>query len=153
MKQAFLIPKNYLLYFSIFLFAISSCNQSINKEEIKNEIIQSEKAFQDVLNAQGPAAAFYEFAADSAVIKRENDTLIIGKNAIKNYYSVADSKNVRATWKPDFINVSDDGSLAYTYGKYEWAIKDSTGKESVFHGVFHTVWKRMADKKWKYVWD
>lgn len=153
MAHSFTLHRNnYLIYFSILFVVISSCKQDINKEEIKNEIIQSEKAFQDLVNAQGPATAFYEFAADSAVIKRENDTLIIGKNAIQNYYR-SDSKNVRATWKPDFINVSNDGTLAYTYGKYEWAIKDSTGKESVFHGVFHTVWKRMTDKKWKYVWD
>lgn len=115
MAHSFTLHRNnYLIYFSILFVVISSCKQDINKEEIKNEIIQSEKAFQDLVNAQGPATAFYEFAADSAVIKRENDTLIIGKNAIQNYYR-SDSKNVRATWKPDFINVSNDGTLAYTW--------------------------------------
>jgi ketosteroid isomerase-like protein len=29
------------------------------------------------------------------------------------------------TWTPDFIDVSQDGSMAYTYGKYLWKIPDS----------------------------
>jgi ketosteroid isomerase-like protein len=56
-------------------------------------------------------------------------------------------------WSPDFIDVSKEGDMAYTYGKYVWQSPDSTGKMNVSNGIFHTVWKRQVDGSWKYVWD
>jgi ketosteroid isomerase-like protein len=102
---------------------------------------------------KGIAEAFYFFADDSAIIKRENDTLIIGNENIKEYYNKDFYKTVSVKWAADFIDVSDDGTLAYTYGKYVWKSKDNTGNESEYTGVFHTVWKRQVDNGWKYVWD
>jgi ketosteroid isomerase-like protein len=130
-----------------------SCTNVKNDAKIKNEIRQVEKDFQQLLVAEGAASAFYKFAADSAVIKRENDTLIVGNEAIKKYYSNPFHKNAIAIWEPDYIAVSDDGTMAYTYGKYEWTFTDSTGTKANYNGIFHTVWKKMADGSWKFVWD
>lgn len=102
---------------------------------------------------KGIAEAFYFFADDSAVIKRQNDTLVIGKVNIKKYYSNDFYKYASVKWAPEFIDVSEDGTLAYTYGKYVWKSKDNAGNESEFTGVFHTVWKKQKDNSWKYVWD
>lgn len=112
-----------------------------------------ERNFRDDLKSHGVQSAFYKYAAENAVIKRQNDTLIIGNQAIKNYYSNPIYKTATADWSPDFIDVSDDGSMAYTYGRYKWNFIDRTGKASIHEGVFHTVWKKMADGSWKYVWD
>ena len=101
----------------------------------------------------GIAKAFYYFAADSAVIKRENDTLITGRENIRIYYSKTDDKNTKVNWTAEFIDVSDCGTLAYTYGKYSWNIRDKNGKEAVYKGIFHTIWKKQKDNTWKYVWD
>jgi ketosteroid isomerase-like protein len=125
----------------------------IDKEKIRNEIKQVEKRFQDDLKKYGVESAFYKYAAEKAVIKRENDSLIKGNEAIKNYYSNPIYTNAVAVWEPDFVDVSEDGTMAYTYGKYEWNFIDKTGKKSVHKGVFHTVWKRMPNNSWKYVWD
>ena len=82
-----------------------------------------------------------------------NDSLIKGKNNIKNHFEKSVSKSAKVTWNADFIEVSNDGSLAYTYGKYVWSVTDSLGNKKDFKGVFHTVWKRQKDNSWKYVWD
>jgi hypothetical protein len=66
---------------------------------------------------KGIAEAFYFFADDSAVIKRQNDTLIIGQKKIKLYYSKPAYQNALVNWTPDFVDVSDDGTLANSYGK------------------------------------
>ena len=126
---------------------------SCQKETSKEDIIAIEKQFEKKCKESGIAIAFYEFAADDAVIKRENDSLIKGKEAIKNYYSNPKYSKATVTWKPDFINVSDDGTRAYTYGKYVWTASDSLGSKKEFKGVFHTVWKKQKDGNWKYVWD
>lgn len=144
MKKAIIVLSSYLLL---------SCTKEKDRLALQEEIKKTEQAFNDSASEKGIAHAFYAFAAEDAVIKRENDTLIKGREAIKTYYS--DSKYIKATvtWKPDHIEVSEDGTMGYTYGKYLWKTTDSTGNKKEFKGVFHTVWKKQKDGSWKYIWD
>ena len=135
------------------LVLILGCSKLDNKEAVKKEIFNIEKSFEKMCAEKSIAEAFYFFADDSAVIKRQNDSLIIGRENIKNYYSNPAYKNASVNWTPDFIDVADDGTLAYTYGKYLWKIWNDMGDTSEYRGVFHTVWKRQLDNSWKYVWD
>lgn len=142
--------------FSILMFVVFSflaCNATIKKETVKNEILQVEKTFEKMCGEKGIAEAFYFFADTNATILRQNDTLIVGNENIKQYYNKEFYKSAKVSWTPDFIDVSDDGTMAYTYGKYLWISKDESGKEIEFKGVFHTVWKKQKDNSWKYVWD
>ena len=124
-----------------------------NKEMIKNEIYQTEKAFEKMALDKGLAEAFYFYADENAVILRENDSIIKGKTALKEYYQNKPNKNVSINWTPDYIMLSDDGTLGYTYGKYLMKIIKEDGSVSESKGIFHTVWKKQADNTWKYVWD
>lgn len=141
----------------LFLFTISivfiSCQTTADKEAIKKEVYNAEKAFEKMVEDKGIPAAFYFFADEQAVIKRENDTLIIGKEQIKSYYEQNAPVGATVNWTPDFIDVSDCGNMAYTYGKYTWRVKNEAGEYRELKGIFHTVWKRQPDKSWKYVWD
>lgn len=129
------------------------CQQKSKKELVKKEIYQTEKAFEKMVHEQGMTEAFYYYADSLAVIKRDNDSLIYGKKNIKNFYEKKNYSNVKLNWTPDFIDVSDDGTLGYSYGKYVFRIiqKDKTVNE--FVGVFQTVWKKQTDNSWKYVFD
>ncbi|HLN96483.1 MAG TPA: DUF4440 domain-containing protein [Flavobacterium sp.] len=122
-------------------------------EALKKEIVKTEAAFRDLLKAKGPAVAFWTYAAPDAVIKRDNDSLIKGRDNIRNYYARPSFQKANVDWKPDFVEVSADGTMAYTYGKFVWKYNDKDGKPQSYTGVFHTVWRRMADGTWKYVWD
>ncbi|MCG2609900.1 nuclear transport factor 2 family protein [Flavobacterium sp. SM15] len=133
-----------------------SCTTKVetkNTEDYKAEIFKAEKDFETTVAKKGIAEGFYQFADENATIKREQDTLITGKENIKKYYSNPKFKKASVTWKADFADVSVSGDLAYTYGKYAWTVKDSTGNSKTFKGVFHTVWKKQDDGNWKYVWD
>jgi ketosteroid isomerase-like protein len=147
--------KNTIKLF-IFLSLLSSCSQkpeTKNLTYIKLEIIKTEKDFEKLVAEKGPAEGFYQFADSNAVIKREHDTLIVGKNNIKNYYLNQKLQKPTVTWSPDAVTVSDAGDMASSYGKYKWIIKDASGKEQISKGVFHTVWKKQKDGSWKYIWD
>lgn len=144
--------KTKLLLMPVILLCFA-CNDISRKEETKNEILQTEKAFEKMASDKGIAEAFYHFADENAVIKRENDTLIIGKENIKIYYENKSIKNATLYWTPDFIDVSDCGDLGYTYGKYIAKLRDAEGNIVEDKGIFHTVWKRQSDDSWKYVWD
>ena len=142
-------------FFSILLL-FNSCNtkkEPNNREAFRNEIINTERDFEKAARDKGIKEAFYSFADENAVIKRGNDSLITGKENIKNFYSKPVFREAEVTWKPDFTDVSADGTLGYTYGKYIWKSKDKNGRRTEFRGVFHTVWKRQADGTWRYVWD
>ena len=117
------------------------------------EIINAEKAFAKMAADSGIAAAFWFYADSNAVIRRQNDSLIQGKEQIRHFYSLPFYSNATVSWSPDFTEASLDGDLGYTYGKYTWESKDSTGKPLVRKGIFHTVWKKQKDGSWKYVWD
>lgn len=123
------------------------------KKDYEKEIREAEKAFEKMAAEKGIAQAFYFYADDNAVIKREKDTLIKGKDGIRNYHGTQNLKNTTVNWTPDFVSVSEDGTMAYTYGKYVWKVKEANGKIKEHKGVFHTVWKRQKDGSWKYVWD
>jgi ketosteroid isomerase-like protein len=141
-----------IIFLSLSVLMITSCSHADN-DKVKKEIFRAEKAFEKMAAEKGVAEAFYYFADEDAVIKRENDTLIIGKENIKNYYTKNNSQDATVHWTPDFTDVSGDGTMAYTYGKYIWKIKNKEGAITEYKGVFHTVWKKQKDGNWKYVWD
>ncbi len=141
------------LIFLLIIALVTSCHQYVDKDKAKNEIFQTEKAFEKMTSEKGVAEAFYYFADENAVIHREKDTLIKGKKNIKAYYEGKNNKNETVNWTPDYIEVSDCGNLGYTYGKFIWRIKNKDGVISEYKGIFHTVWKKQKDNSWKYVWD
>lgn len=146
------MKKIILLISFITCFLIVFSQQSMNKEQVKAEIYKTEKAFEKMASDKGIAEAFYYYADENAVILRANDSIIKGKENIKNFYT---KKHQHATvnWTAEFIDVSADGTLGYTYGKYKWRIKKDDGTMTELTGIFHTVWKKQADNSWKYVWD
>ena len=123
-------------------------------EKWKSEIMETESAFAGMAKKEGIPKAFLAYAAEEAVLMRNNQ-LIIGKEAIRNSFANQNSGSGQGilTWKPDFVEVSASGDLGYTYGKYAFTITDSLGNVQNTEGVFHTVWKRQADGKWRFVWD
>lgn len=140
--------------FSIFILVLFiSCSPNPGKNQLKNEVLETERDFQKMTVEKGIAEAFYYYAAPQATIKREGDTLIIGKENIKNYYIKKNLRNATVTWSPDYIDVSASGDMAYTYGKYYWKITNDSGKITEYKGIFHTVWKKQSDGGWRYVWD
>jgi ketosteroid isomerase-like protein len=142
-----------VLMYIAFLLLLITCKPSVDMEKVKNEIFLTEKAFEKMASDQSIAAAFFTFADENAVINRGNDSLIHGREGIRNYYSNPKLQNAKVNWTPDFVDVSEDGTIGYTFGKYEWKVIKGEGDTLVSRGVFHTVWKRQKDGSWKYVWD
>ncbi|MEO7923169.1 MAG: nuclear transport factor 2 family protein [Chitinophagaceae bacterium] len=134
---------------------IYSCKNDAagDPEEAKKEIAQAEKDFEKMAAEKGIAEAFAFFADSTAVIRGANDSLIRGKEGIRNLFSAERFKKATVSWSPDFVDAAASGELGYTYGKYTWQSTDSAGKTNESKGVFHTVWKKQKDGSWKFVWD
>lgn len=139
----------------LFLFMVvvwASCQPASNPATAAKEIREAEEAFAKLADEKGVAVGFYEFAAEGAVINRGG--LVKGRNAIKAFYEPIEKAGIKFKWSPDTVVVSESGEMGYTYGKYQHFEKDSLGNLKVASsGIFHTVWKKQKDGRWKYVWD
>jgi ketosteroid isomerase-like protein len=138
---------------AIALFLLIACTVHHDREKMKKEVFETEKAFETMAAEKGIAEAFAFFAAENGVIKRMNDSIISGKDAIRDYYNRAELHNATVNWTPDHISVSDDGTLAWTYGRFTWKVVRQLGDTVVSKGIFHTVWEKQEDNSWRYVWD
>ena len=134
----------------------NSCDMSEESqiERWKQEILETEQDFAKMSKESGIHKAFMEYAADNAVLMR-NNKLIIGKDSIDSHFLAQKINNdeVQLSWEPDFIEVSSSGDLGYTYGKYNYKYIDADGNPAESNGVFHTIWKRQTNGIWKFVWD
>lgn len=149
-----MVMKNYTL-FLVLIFLLAACNQPSSAEDIerwKEEIVAVEKAFNDMAQAEGLVKAFEFYAADDGVIRR-GKKVIQGKAAIAKWYENDVKPNETLTWRPTFVEVSQSGDLAYTYGDFTFTYPDTLGAQKQNKGIFHTVWKRQSDGNWRFVWD
>lgn len=56
-------------------------------------------------------------------------------------------------WRPEFIEVLDDGRLAFSRGPYRITARDEAGNESEHWGTFNSVWRLDGDGNWRVVID
>lgn len=146
------LMKNIIML--LLLSAAIAATAQTPRQSAITAINAAEKAFKEMAAAKGIQEAFVYFAADSAIIKRGNDSLVYGRAGISHFYSGDFFKQATVTWAPDFTDASASGDMGYTIGKYEWIVKDSSGHiKNRSTGIFHTVWRKQADGSWKYVWD
>jgi len=139
----------------LLAFLFIACKNSANESDMKKwkfEIMLVEKSFNDMAHKDGLAKAFEFYAAENGVIKR-GKSIIKGKNTIRQWYEKDVRPNESLTWTPTFVDVSENGDMAYTYGDYIFRYLDSLGNKKESKGIFHTVWKRQKDGSWRFVYD
>jgi ketosteroid isomerase-like protein len=142
-------------FFALFLLGCREQQTAKNQISVwEAEILETEQAFSQMSQEAGIPAAFLEYAADEAVLMRNNG-LVKGKDAISQYFksSPQPDSTAQLSWKPDFVSVAASGDLGYTYGEFVFSTRDSLGQVQTQKGVFHTVWKRQPDGRWRFVWD
>jgi len=143
-----------MLQISLLFYSCNTNKKEVPIEKWKSEIVDTELEFSEMAQKEGIPKAFLAFAAEDVVVNK-NNSLIIGKEALRESYEneKSESGNFGLSWKPDFVDVASSGDLGYTYGKYVYTTTDSIGNTKVIEGVYQTVWKRQPDGKWKFVFD
>ncbi len=56
-------------------------------------------------------------------------------------------------WRPEFVEVLKDGSLAFSRGPYRIVVVDEDGNASEHWGTFNSVWRLGDDGTWRVVID
>ena len=132
--------------------ATDAPTKAVDKEALKKEVAAMEDAFCGMTKEKGVLAAFEYFAAPDVAFLGPDPRKVRGLAAVRERMG-PDTPGVTVTWSAAFTDVSDDGTLGYNYGRYEWHIPGPDGKEAVRTGWFLTIWKRQPDGTWRYVMD
>ncbi len=141
-----------LVFAGIFItrkIGISDIKYDRQIEKYKQELLYADKNFYQTSIKIGTPAAFMQYAADEAVILRENNLPLEGKISIVNIYS-RQEKNSKLRWNPLRADVSRSGDLGYTFGKWDYL---SDSDKIAASGFYVTIWKKQDDGSWKYVVD
>ncbi|MEQ8927196.1 MAG: nuclear transport factor 2 family protein [Fulvivirga sp.] len=144
--------KNFYLLISLLIVFSCKDAEKPNEADLIQQIESVEKSFNDMAAREGVKAAFLEFVAEDGVINRRG-RVFQGKEEIESYFNDQTLQDVKLQWKPEFIDVSESGDMAYTYGPFTFSAKDTTGQVIESAGIFHTVWKRQKTGEWKFVYD
>jgi ketosteroid isomerase-like protein len=114
-------------------------------------MIEIDRRFSRLSSEKGIAAAFDEFAADSAIIYRDGRDPIKGRDSIHAFYSRRRDEILQR--KPFFAEIAAGGDLGYTLGNYQYLYVDSAGKSDSSFGRYVSIWRKQSDGSWKFVFD
>lgn len=120
-------------------------------EKEKKMLMETDRLFSKASEEKGFGGAFALFTADEARIFQNKLMPIVGKEAIVKFMT----ENVKGTitWEPYFVEMSASADLAYTLGKSMSTTTSPSGKKTVSHGHYVTIWKKQKDGSWKLVFD
>jgi ketosteroid isomerase-like protein len=122
-------------------------------EKYKQSLIKADNDFYIYSSKNGTGRAFIDFADDSVILLRQQQFPIVSKNELIKHYLNNETKITPLKWTPIKAEVSLDGSMGFTYGKWEYTNIDKSGKKSTSYGNYVTIWKKQMDGTWKYVLD
>jgi ketosteroid isomerase-like protein len=147
------MKKTFLTFLFIAGFIVLSGCMHQNKKADNEEIMNIDKAFSKLSEEKGMKQAFLEYAAEDAVILRENSYPQVGKNAMAERFKSFSDTGFILTWEPLFAEIASSGDLGYSYGIYTGTSKDSLGSPLVEKGTYVSIWKKDNDGKWKFILD
>ncbi|HTA60952.1 MAG TPA: hypothetical protein VK835_00790 [Bacteroidia bacterium] len=131
----------------LVLLAAYSCKDVDSSKSACNEIMNADKAMNELAGTEGFHKALLQFADDDVIKPNEGDLPVIGKKLVALKWARAeDTKAI--SWKPIRVEASTAGDLGYTFGYWTFVTKDTT-----LYGNYCTVWKKQKTGAWKFVFD
>lgn len=130
---------------SLLCLAACTTAPTVDRSTLQRQVTETELAFAKTM-ADRDHAAFARFLADDTVFF-SGPTPLRGKAAVaawwKRFY---ESPQAPFSWKPDKVEVLDDGSLAISTGP----VFDPSGKAVA---SFTSVWRQESPGVWRIVVD
>ena len=83
-----------------------------------------------------------------------SNTVLRGVDAVAKAWTVfftADGPSIK--WRPQIIEVLENGTLALSRGPYRVTLTDAEGKTVENWGTFNSIWRLNDDGQWRVVFD
>ena len=111
------------------------------------ELLEADRAFNAMAQADGVAAAFNRYAAEDALIVTGSQTLTGRAGIAASYQSWP--ATARLEWTPQTGRVSARGDMGWTWGTSNYTAPDGTRTP----GRYVSIWTRDIDGNWRYSFD
>ena len=99
--------------------------------------------------AKNPDKLVSYYSAD-AVVLPANGPVATTKDAIRKIWNdLLTAPATSITWKPNKVEVSRSGDMAFLTGTYELSTNDPSGKPVNDRGKYLEVWEKQSDGSWK----
>ena len=133
------------------VFTLLVALSTIAAAEPEDDVRCREIGFSQSVEAQDMAAFVSYIDADARFV---SDSVARGPEAIAAGWQVffADY-GPKIRWRPQFIEVLEDGTLALSRGPYRMVTTDEDGKQSEHWGTYNSIWRLQSDGSWKIVFD
>jgi ketosteroid isomerase-like protein len=136
----------------ISLILLSCTPFKVDTKKICDELMQADRDFSKYSVEHGKNAAFLQFAAEDATFLAPNSYPLVGKKLLEERQTKRPDSTYDLTWEPVYARASESGELGYTYGIWEFMVKNSN-PELITKGTYVTIWKKNEKGEWKYVLD
>lgn len=145
----------YIILIVANCFVLSSCitDQSQDRESLNRELLERDRAWSKLVSEKGFQSAMEEHYAEEIISISSGKNPIIGKQELLNTMKEHPDTNNSFSWIPQKAEVSESGDLGYTWGRWKFTGINRQGEDTIFYGVYATVWKRQPDGKWRAVLD
>jgi ketosteroid isomerase-like protein len=133
---------------AILMAAASLACAHVDAEAARRSLLQADADFARDVSARGTAAWAEAFAEDGAMLIA-NTPLVRGREKIRELMAdLGDpgkaKPELQIRWRPLGAQVSDDGTLGWTYGN-----SVSISARGEHQGKYLTIWRKQADGSWK----
>lgn len=112
---------------------------------MKQDLIETDKAFSDMSVKQGTAKAFDYYLVDDALQLPPGGPPIYGKDNIVGKMEKSSDPDEILSWEPKDGSISRSGDLGYTWGVFKVLIKGRT----VAEGKYLNIWTKHNDGSWR----
>ena len=96
-----------LIFIALIYFSCQKNGKDI--EQLKREIIKTDRDFSNLSLQKGFQKAFLTYASDDVVLLRQKNFPILGKEHLKKHYSNHPNVDIVLKWEPVKVDVSPDG--------------------------------------------
>jgi ketosteroid isomerase-like protein len=136
-----------ILIASCFIMLSLSCSRLSDTEQLKEEIIRTDKAMSDLAAKEGFLKSILFYADENIVKLNDGAYPIVGKKVFEESYANKPGPK-SLTWEPLNVEAAESGELGYTWGNWKFI-----GKDTTLYGNYFTVWKKQKDGSWKVALD
>ena len=132
---------------------LAGCENSIqisDATEVRNSLLEADRAFSRMSEEQGAHAAFVHFAHPEVVLLPARGEPVRGIASVDA--SFEDFTGI-LTWEPQDAHAAASGDLGATWGFYRLVSTSEDGTGSISRGKYVSVWRRDQGGDWRYVLD
>ncbi len=118
---------------------------AMENEQLKNQVIEREKAFAKTI-VDRDFAAFGTFVSEEAIFYSGPTPLIGKERVLDNWSYFYKSKTAPFTWSPSKVEVLESGKLAISSGP----VLDEMGQCIL---EYTSIWRLESDNEWRVIFD